>query len=81
MNTLIERICKEHTTGLQLINQPTGSGKTFSVNRFIHEYLISGEIEDKRNIVVVTTNKNNLAYAELKEMFEKSGHADIFDQY
>ncbi len=79
MNTLIARICKEHKTGLQLINQPTGSGKTYSVNLFIYEYFTSGELKDKRNIVVVTTNKNNLAFRELRGLFEKSNKLHIFN--
>ena len=79
MHRLISKIAEEHSSGLQLINQPTGSGKTYSTNLFIHNYFTTGELKDKRNVVVVTTNKNNLAFRELKELFESSGNLELFD--
>ena len=79
MHSLISRIAEEHSSGLQLINQPTGSGKTYSVNLFIHDYFTNGELKDKRNVVVVTTNKNNLAFRELRGLFEKSNKIQIFN--
>jgi|GEM_PF-3109776 len=80
MYRLIERICEEHGNGLQLINQPTGSGKTYSTNRFIHEHFTKGDPRGTRNVVVVTTNKNNLAFRELRRMFEESGDLEVFDR-
>lgn len=79
MHSLIRRICENNNTGLQLINQPTGSGKTFSTNRFIHDYFTEGSLDDKRNIVVVTTNKNNLDFKRLKEMFAESNDHELFN--
>lgn len=80
MYKLIRKIAEENTSGLQLINLPTGSGKTHSTNRFIHDYFANGDVGSKRNVVVVTTNKKNLAFGDLRKMFESSGNADLFDK-
>ena len=82
MDKLISGIFREHQTGLQLLTMPTGSGKTYSMNRAIFEYITDDSIplEEKRNMVVVTTMKKNLDCGGLRSMFEASGKLAMFDE-
>ena len=82
MQKLIQRIFQTEQTGLQLLTMPTGSGKTFSTNRAIFEYISdeSEPLEQKRNIVVVTTLKKNLAIDDLRRMFEENRKLDLFNE-
>lgn len=82
MDKLIERIFQTEQTGLQLLTMPTGTGKTYSANKAIFDYITdeSTPLEEKRNIVVVTTLKKNLDYEGLRAMFEAAGKLDLFNE-
>ncbi|WP_400196177.1 hypothetical protein [Candidatus Methanarcanum hacksteinii] len=82
MDQLISGIFRTHQTGLQLLTMPTGSGKTYSMNRAIFEYITDDSIplEEKRNMVVVTTMKKNLDCDGLRSMFEASGKLALFEE-
>ena len=82
MDQLIKRIFQTHQTGLQLLTMPTGSGKTYSMNKAIYEYIAdeSVPLEKKRNMVVVTTMRKNLDCDGLRSMFEANGKLALFEE-
>lgn len=60
--------------GLILIDEPTGSGKTYTSLKYIEDELIRGST---KRYFFVTSMKKNLPYEELKENLKKAGHPEI----
>ena len=56
--------------GLLLLPLPTGAGKSYTVFKFIHDTLTSGN--HKERIIFITSLKKNLQPEELKEQFKES---------
>ena len=82
MDRIIREVMDTNRTGLQLITMPTGSGKTFKTNEAIYRYICDDSVplRDKRNIVVVTTLKKNLAVGDLRDVFVANGKEKLFDE-
>lgn len=76
MKEAIERFCKAQTHGLFLLDMPTGFGKTHSVLEFIADNYDNEEYAGTR-FFFITTQKKNLPYNQLKEMFAKKGKEDF----
>lgn len=80
MYTAIKNYCNnERQNGLLLLDMPTGFGKTYSVLKYIHEAILD-ERNNERRFFFITTLKKNLPTDELKNMFEKSGQLDRFNE-
>ncbi len=58
--------------GLNIIDAPTGYGKTYSINDFILDY------NDGKNIFFITNQIKNLNYDSLKKMFEENNKLEFF---
>lgn len=65
------------SNGLLLINQGTGTGKTYNVLKYIHDESLKEENKNKVYIFT-TTLKKNLPEKDLENMFIKSGHEKEF---
>ncbi len=63
--------------GLLLIDMPTGSGKTYQASKYIYDACMKPENKD-RKFIYVTTLKKNLPDKTLKELFDQSGHTQLF---
>ena len=79
MYTTIKKFCEDDSSdnGLLLIDSPTGSGKTHSVQNFIFDASMHEQYKD-RKFFFVTTQKKNLPIEDLKERFKKKGIAEQF---
>lgn len=69
----------QHENGLALITMPTGSGKSWSMNHFIYDYLHDPDTDHNRRIFVVTREKKNLPYEDLREIYEENGRGEEFE--
>lgn len=69
----------ENSTGLILIDMPTGSGKTYSAIQFIYNSCMNEE-NAKRKYIFVTTLKKNLPSDDLKDWFEKDGKPGLYNE-
>lgn len=79
MYNIIKRYCEnENTNGLMLLDMPTGSGKTYSVVKYIYDAVQDSNI--KRKFFFITTLKKNLPVDELKKHFEQSGNLVQFQE-
>ena len=79
MYNVIKRYCEnENTNGLMLLDMPTGSGKTYSVVKYIYDAVQDPNI--KRKFFFITTLKKNLPVDELKKHFEQSGNLLQFQE-
>ena len=61
---------KMQNHGLLLLPLPTGAGKSYTVFKFIHDTLVSGNCKEK--IIFITSLKKNLQPEELRERFEEN---------
>ena len=72
MYDIIKRYCEnEYTNGLMLLDMPTGSGKTYSVIKYIFDAIQDPSVT--RKFFFVTTLKKNLPEADLEEHFKNAG--------
>ncbi len=77
MYNIIKRYCESpEQNGLLLLDMPTGSGKTYSVMKYICDAINSG---NEHRFFFITTLKKNLPQTELKTMFESLQSADLFE--
>ena len=84
MYNIIKRYCEnEFTNGLMLLDMPTGSGKTYSVIKYIFDAV--QDVNNSRRFFFITTLKKNLPENDIKRFFEKEeklvddGILDSFD--
>lgn len=68
-----------NSTGLILIDMPTGSGKTYSAIQFIYHSCMNRE-NAKRKYIFVTTLKKNLPSDDLKDFFKEDGKLELYDE-
>lgn len=68
-------ICNENKKGLYLIEQPTGSGKTFSIAKSIYRYIIEG---GENKIIYLTSQNKNVddMYKTIKSIFNYDEFVD-----
>ncbi len=69
----------QRENGLLLLDMPTGFGKTYSVVKFIADFIADDNNRGKK-IFFITTLKKNLPLEELRERLGKSGHAHLFEE-
>ncbi len=69
----------QEENGLLLLDMPTGFGKTYSVVKFIADFIADDNNRGKK-IFFITTLKKNLPLEELREQLGKSGHAHLFEE-
>lgn len=72
MKKIIENFI-EKGNGLNIIDAPTGFGKTFSINDFISSY------KGNKKIFFITNQIKNLNYDSLKDLFTKNNKLDEFN--
>ncbi len=79
MYNIIKRYCEnEHTNGLMLLDMPTGSGKTYSVIKYIFDAV--QDPKNTRRFFFITTLKKNLPEEDLKKRFETAGQLTQFQE-
>lgn len=79
MYDIIKRYCEnEYTNGLMLLDMPTGSGKTYSVIKYIFD-AVQNTCE-KRKFFFITTLKKNLPEDDLRAHFEQAGQLTQFKE-
>lgn len=72
MYDIIKRYCEnDYTNGLMLLDMPTGSGKTYSVIKYIFDTVQNPTVS--RRFFFITTLKKNLPEDDLREHFENAG--------
>ncbi len=77
MYDVIKRFCNnEHSNGLMLLDMPTGTGKTFSVVKYIFD--AAQDTSDKRKYFFITSQIKNLPEEELQGYFEKAGQLTTY---
>lgn len=76
LHSALSSRCQTDSTGLFLVDLPTGYGKTYSMLDFIVEQHQNTE----RKIIFLTNLKKNLPFQELKERFEKIGKIEDFER-
>lgn len=69
----------QRENGLLLLDMPTGSGKTYSVLKYIADFISDDNNKGKR-IFFLTTLKKNLPLNKLKEQLDKLGKSHIFQE-
>lgn len=69
----------ENSTGLMLVDMPTGSGKTYSSIQFIYNSCMNAD-NANRKYIFVTTLKKNLPTEDLKAWFEKDGKLEQYNE-
>lgn len=69
----------ERENGLLLLDMPTGFGKTYSVIKYIADFIADEKNKDKK-IFFITTLKKNLPMDELKKQLDKMGLGHLFDE-
>ncbi len=79
MDQIIKRYCEnENTSGLMLLDMPTGSGKSYQVVRYIAN-AIQQDPDGKQKFFFITTLKKNLPEQDLRAQFEKAGQLELFN--
>ena len=79
MYNIIKRYCEnEFTNGLMLLDMPTGSGKTYSVIKYIFDAV--QDVNNSRRFFFITTLKKNLPENDIKRFFEKEGKLLQFNE-
>lgn len=79
MYNIIKRYCEnEFTNGLMLLDMPTGSGKTYSVIKYIFDAV--QDVNNSRRFFFITTLKKNLPENDIKHFFEKEGKLQQFNE-
>ena len=79
MYNIIKRYCEnDYTNGLMLLDMPTGSGKTYSVIKYIFDAVQDSSVN--RKFFFITTLKKNLPEADLKAHFEQAGLLTLFQE-
>lgn len=79
MYNIIKRYCEnEFTNGLMLLDMPTGSGKTYSVIKYIFDAV--QDVNNSRRFFFITTLKKNLPENDIKRFFEKEGKIQQFNE-
>lgn len=77
MYDIIKRYCEnEYTNGLMLLDMPTGSGKTYSVIKYIFDAIQDPIVN--RKFFFITTLKKNLPEEDLKKHFDNAGRLTLF---
>lgn len=78
MKEIIQRfVNNDKSSGLILVDMPTGSGKTYSAVEYMYD-VCREEIKDRR-ILFITTQKKNLPYSDLRDKFDKNGMSQLYD--
>lgn len=67
---------KMQDNGLLLLPMPTGSGKTYTIFKLIHDALVEGR---KEKMIFVTSLKKNIDLEELKQYFESDDELKLFN--
>lgn len=79
MYEIIKRYCENaYTNGLMLLDMPTGSGKTYSVIKYIFDAVQDASVD--RKFFFITTLKKNLPEEDLKKHFERAGQLTQFKE-
>lgn len=79
MYNIIKRYCEnECTNGLLLLDMPTGTGKTYSVIKYIFDAV--QDPSNKQKFFFITTLKKNLPEEDLKNFFESAGQTNLFKE-
>lgn len=79
MYNIIKQYCEnEYTNGLLLLDMPTGSGKTYSVIKYIFDAVQDPSVKHK--FFFITTLKKNLPEKDLKKHFEDAGQLTLFKE-
>lgn len=79
MYKVIQRFCNDDKdNGLLLLDMPTGSGKTFSVLKYIFDSVKDNR--DGRKYFFITTLKKNLPIDDLRKNFEDAGELNLFKE-
>ena len=80
MYSAIKNYCEnEKTSGLYLLDMPTGFGKTYNVIKYIFDAATNQANKDRR-FFFITTLKKNLPTAELEKRFKDAGKLDVFKE-
>lgn len=80
MYETIKKFCENETeNGLFLMDLPTGFGKTHNVIQYIFDAACDEKNKEKK-FFFVTNLKKNLPEKQLRELFEKNGRKEEFDQ-
>lgn len=69
----------ERENGLLLLDMPTGFGKTYSVIKYIAEFM-KDESNANKKVFFITTLKKNLPVEELKTRLNEMGLAKLFEE-
>jgi len=79
MYNIIKSYCEnEYTNGLLLLDMPTGSGKTYSVIKYIFDAV--QDCSNKQKFFFITTLKKNLPEEDLRKHFESAGQLTQFKE-
>lgn len=79
MYNIIKRYCEnDYTNGLMLLDMPTGSGKTYSVIKYIFDAIQNTSVD--RKFFFITTLKKNLPEEDLRAHFEQAGQMTLFQE-
>lgn len=77
MYSIVKRYCEnENTNGLMLLDMPTGSGKTYSVIKYIFDAV--QDSTNTRKFFFITTLKKNLPEEDMRRHFEEAGQLQKF---
>ncbi len=80
MYSVIKKYCEnENTNGLFLMDLPTGFGKTHNVIQYIFDAVCDKKNENKKYFFI-TNLKKNLPDKKLRELFEKKGQKELFEE-
>ena len=79
MYNIIKRYCEnDYTNGLMILDMPTGSGKTYSVIKYIFDAVQNSSVN--RKFFFITTLKKNLPEEDLRAHFEQAGQLTLFQE-
>ena len=79
MYGIIKRYCEsEYTNGLLLLDMPTGSGKTYTVIKYIFDAV--QDPSNSRKYFFITTLKKNLPEDNLRNHFKEAGQLTQFKE-
>ena len=79
MKKIIHKFIESNASnGLLLLDMPTGSGKTFSILRYIYNSIVEHKTE--RKYFFITSLKKNLPETDLRNFFKESGNEALFDE-
>lgn len=80
MYETIKKFCENDlTNGLFLMDLPTGFGKTHNVIQYIFDAVCDEKNKDKK-FFFVTNLKKNLPEKQLRDLFERNGRKEEFEQ-